>query len=107
LPPHVGVSVKRGITRLAGESVHPSVAQARTRDGARLALERLAEFRPLTLSTPITVEMDFYFSPQADIAALIPTVERIGDRTIRYQASDAAEAYRTFLATSYISRDAA
>ena len=107
LPPHVGVSVKRGITRLAGESVHPSVAQARTRDGARQALERLAEFRPLTLTTPITVEMDFYFSPQADIAALIPTVERIGDRTIRYQASDAAEAYRTFLATSYISREAA
>jgi len=106
LPPHIGVSVKRGITRLAGASVHPSEAQARTKAGAKQALERLAEWRPFTLTTPISVEMDFYFSPQADLASLIPTVERIGDRTIRYRSANAAEAYRTFLATSYISRQA-
>ena len=106
LPPHIGVSVKRGITRLSGASLHPSEARARTKEGARQALQRLSEWRPFTLTTPITVEMDFYFSPQADLASLIPTVERIGDRTIRYQSADAAEAYRTFLATSYISRQA-
>jgi D-amino peptidase len=106
LPPHISVAVKRGITRLAGESLHPSEARARTREGARQAVERLAEWRPFTLSTPITVEMDFYFSPQADLAALIPTVERVGDRTIRFQAADAAEAYRTFLATAYVIRAA-
>jgi D-amino peptidase len=106
LPPHVGVSVKRGITRLSGESLHPSEACARTKSGATRALEQLSASRPFTLSTPITVEMDFYFSPQADLASLIPTVERIGDRTIRYQSADAAEAYRTFLATSYVSRNA-
>jgi D-amino peptidase len=106
LPPHVGVSVKRGITRLSGESLHPSEACARIKAGAMRALEQLPSSRPFTLATPITVEMDFYFSPQADLASLIPTVERIGDRTIRYQSADAAEAYRTFLATSYISRNA-
>ncbi|HET8980369.1 MAG TPA: M55 family metallopeptidase [Solirubrobacteraceae bacterium] len=105
IPPHVGVSVKRGITRLAGESLHPAEARARIRDGARRAIERLGEFTPLTFDGPIAVEMDFYYSPQADVAALIPTVERVGDRTVRYQAADAAEAYRTFLATYYITRD--
>jgi D-amino peptidase len=105
LPPHVGVSVKRGITRMAGESVHPSVASDRIRAAAREALERLGEFEPLKVATPVTIDMDLYHSPQADITALIPGVERIGDRTVKFSAPNALEAYRTFLATYYIQRD--
>lgn len=105
LPSHVGVSVKRGITRLAGESPHPSEACNLIRDGARQAIERLAEFQPMQVSTPVTIEMDLYYSPQADVTALIPGVERVGDRTVRFSAEDAVEAYRTFLATYYIQRD--
>jgi D-amino peptidase len=105
LPPHVGVSVKRGISRLGGESVHPEVARERIRDGARQAIERLAEFEPLKVTTPVEIEMDLYHSPQADITALIPTVERVGDRTVRFESPDALRAYQTFLATYYIIRD--
>jgi D-amino peptidase len=105
LPPHVGVSVKRGISRLGGESVHPEVARERIRDGARQAIERLAEFEPLKVTTPVEIEMDLYHSPQADITALIPTVERVGDRTVRFASPDALRAYQTFLATYYIIRD--
>jgi len=105
LPPHVGVSVKRGITRLGGESLHPEVAREKIREAARQAIERLAEFEPLKVTTPVGIEMDFYFSPQADVAALIPTTERTGDRTVRFTAPDALAAYRTFLATYYITRD--
>jgi D-amino peptidase len=105
LPPHIGVSVKRGISRLGGESLHPEMARERIRDGARRAIERLAEWQPLRFTGPIDIEMDFYYSPQADIAALIPTLERTGDRTVRFQAADPVEAYRTFLATYYITRD--
>jgi D-amino peptidase len=105
LPPHVGVSVKRGISRLGGESVHPDVARERIRDGARQAIERLAEFKPLKVTTPVKIEMDLYHSPQADITALIPTVERVGDRTVRFESPDALRAYQTFLATYYIIRD--
>ncbi len=105
LPEHVGVSVKRGITRLAGESLHPSEACNRIRNAARQALERLGEFEPMKVATPVTIDMDLYHSPQADITALIPGVERIGDRTVKFTAPDALEAYRTFLATYYIQRD--
>lgn len=105
LPPHIGVSVKRGISRLGGASVHPEKAREMIRDGARRALEHLSEWQPLRFDGPIDIEMDFYYSPQADVAALIPTTERIGDRTVRFQASDPMEAYRTFLATYYITRD--
>jgi len=107
LPKHVGVTVKRGISRMAGESLHPTEARNRIREGARRALEQLADCQPLKVATPVNIEMDFYYSPQADIAALIPTTERVGDRTVRFQAADANEAYRTFLATYYITRDLA
>ncbi len=105
LPPHVGVSVKRGITRLSGESLHPEVAREKIRDAARQAIERLSEFQPMKVTTPVEVSMDFYFSPQADVAALIPTTERTGDRTVEFTSPDALTAYRTFLATYYITRD--
>jgi len=109
LPPHVGVSVKRGISRMGGESVHPSEARRLIREGAKQAIERVREgaIQPLVVETPVVIEIDFYFSPQADVSALIPTIERTGDRTVRFQSADAVEAYRTFLATYYISKDVA
>jgi D-amino peptidase len=106
LPAHVGVSVKRGITRFAGESVHPDEACAKIRDAAKQAIAGLSGFSPLKLQTPITVEEDLYYSYQADLVALMPGVERVGNRTIRFQANDAAEAYKTFLASYYLSRAA-
>lgn len=105
LPPHVGVSVKRGISRMGGESVHPDRARELIRTGARQAIEGLSQWKPLKVKTPVEIEMDLYYSQQADITALIPTVERIGDRTLRFKSPDAVEAYKTFLATYYIMRD--
>lgn len=102
LPEHVGVSVKRGITRLAGESLHPTEARKRIREGARTAIERLHEFTPMEVAKPVTVEIDHYWSLEADLTALIPGVERIGNRSVRFQSPDALEAYRTFLAAYYI-----
>ena len=104
LPPHVGVSVKRGITRFSGESPHPEVARERIKAGAKKAIEQLGGRQPLVLSTPITVEIDFYHSIEADISSLMPTVERTGDRSVRFIASNAIEAFRTFTASYFITR---
>jgi D-amino peptidase len=105
LPSHVGVSVKRGITRLAGESLHPSRAQELIRQGAKDAMAKVDQIQPFKVKTPVTVEMDLYFSQQADVATLIPTVERVADRTIRFTADNAKEAHRTFVATNIINRN--
>jgi D-amino peptidase len=104
LPPHVGVSVKRGITRLSGESLHPEVARERIKAAARSAIEQLSERKPLQLETPLTVDIDFYHSIEADASSMMPTVERTGNRSIRYVAPDALQAYRTFLASYYLTR---
>lgn len=105
IPPHVGLSVKRGISRFAGESLHPEESRRRIKAASIEALTRLDEWQPLKVDLPATVEIDFYHSPQADLAALIPTIERIGDRTVRYTSDDAVSAFRTFIATYYISKD--
>lgn len=102
---YVGVAVKWGVSRLGAESLHPELARERIRAGAEEALRRLREFPPYRVATPVRLEVDCYYSPQADLAALIPTTERLGDRTVAFTAPDALSAYRTFLATYYVSRD--
>ncbi len=96
---YVGVTTKRGISRFAAASLHPGAARDRIRAGAEEALRRLDEFVPFQVAQPLRLELDFYYSPQADITALIPTTERLGDRTLAFSAPDPLTAYRTFLAT--------
>ena len=42
--------------------------------------------------------IDFHHSGQADFAAVMPGFERVGDRGVRYQATDGVDAYRAFVA---------
>ena len=102
LPPHVGVAVKKGMTRFAADSLHPEEARERVRAGAREAVERRGEFAPLRFDGPVVVEQTLYFSQQADMVMMIPTMERVDGRTVRYESPTALDAYRTFIATSVI-----
>jgi D-amino peptidase len=81
-------------------SPHPSVARDRVRAGAEAAVRRAAagELRTLTLPPPVEVEVEFPRGVIADHAAIIPGVERIGDRGVRVVSDDPETAYRFFLA---------
>ncbi len=94
------VVVKRGVSRQAADSVHPSVARELVLAASRRAVERAAagELRPLVLPAPISVGIEFHHAGQADFAAVIPGFVRVGDRGVRYEADDAIEAYRAFVA---------
>ena len=105
LPPHVGVSVKKGLTRFAADSLHPEEARERIRAGAKEAVERQAEFGPLRFDAPIIVEETLYWSQQADMVMMIPTMERVDGRTVRYESPTALDAYQTFIATAFIAQN--
>ena len=81
-------------------SVHPTVAAERVREGAERAVRRAiaGELRPLEVEPPVAVEIDFDRGVVADHAAIVPGAERIGDRTVRFQADDPVVAFRGFLA---------
>ena len=104
LPPHVGVAVKKGLTRFAADSLHPEEARVRIRAGAKEAVERRAEFVPLRFESPVIVEETLYWSQQADMVMMIPGMERIDGRTLRYESPTALGAYQTFIATSMIAQ---
>jgi D-aminopeptidase len=50
------------------------------------------------------LEETFHYSQQAEMAMLIPTLERVDGRTVRFTAPDALSAYRTYIATSVIAQ---
>lgn len=104
LPPHVGVAVKKGLTRYAADSLHPEEARERVYAGAKAAVERRAEFAPLRFDAPIVVEETLYYSQQADMVMMIPGMERLDGRTVRYESPTALDAYKTFIATSVIAQ---
>ena len=94
------VVVKRGVSRRAAASVHPSQARDLVRDGAARAVKRAAagELRPLVVAPPVTIEVEYRNAGEADHAAVVPGAERYGDRGVRFTAPDARSAYRGFLA---------
>lgn len=87
LPSVEGVIVKRSNSRYSAASVHPTVAADMIRAGARAALTRLDQSEATRVGTTLTMEIDFYRTDMADVAALVPGVERVSPRTIRYEAS--------------------
>ena len=81
-------------------SVHPSEARSRVREGAERAVRRAAagELHRLQVAPPVAIEVDYARGVIASHGAIMPGVERVGDRTLRYAADDAETAFRGFLA---------
>jgi D-amino peptidase len=80
-------------------SVHPTVARQRVCEGAERAVRRAAagELRTLDVARPVTIEIDVARGVIADHAAIMPGVERIGDRTVRFAHDDPETAFRGML----------
>lgn len=95
------VVVKRAVSWEAADSVHPSRARELIRVGAKRAVERAIRpeggLEPLRLEPPIELVIEFASPVHADLVAVIPGVDRTGDRGVRYASSDPTETYRAFL----------
>ena len=95
------VTVKRGVSWQAADSIHPSRARELIRQAAQRAVERAttsdSQLVPLELEAPLRLRIAFQHPGQADIAATIPGFNRTGDRGIEYETDDAITLYRAFL----------
>jgi D-amino peptidase len=99
--PNAGrIVVKEAAGGNAAVSLHPSAARDLIRAGAERAVQRAiaGEFKPLTMTPPVVVEVEYRNAIAADYAAIVPGAERFGDRGVRFEAPDAETAYRGFLA---------
>ncbi len=92
------VAVKDGISRYAAKTLHPSKAHALIEEAAMKAVQRIGEIKPLTMVGPYSLEIELAQSSMADMAELIPGVERIAARVVRFTHADYITAYKCFRA---------
>jgi len=97
-PGVTGVIVKESIGYFAVDSLSPDVARERIRAGARAAIANVANVKPYVFQTPIALELDFMRVENADFAELIPGIDRIGGRTVRFVHDDFRVVFKTFIA---------
>jgi D-amino peptidase len=88
------VGVKRTIRLQTAELLHPEECRRLIREGAKRAIERLASFRPTRPGSPTTVDISYKNPDLAEIASVIPTVERTSRYSVRFQSEDYLKAYR-------------
>lgn len=64
--------------------------------GIKRAVEKLnnKELRAFKIETPVDVEIRFLNSAYAEVADLLPGVERIDGKTIRFTANTVEDAYK-------------
>ncbi|WP_214323424.1 M55 family metallopeptidase [Nonomuraea sediminis] len=82
------VAVKKGIDKFSAELLPPSVAQARIREAAARALDRLPDFAPYVEPAPYTLGVEWNSTAIASAAALIPGVKLAGPRHTEFTTDE-------------------
>jgi len=98
----VTVEVKQSITRFAADSLHPEEARRRIREGARLATMRAPTLRPYVVEPPLVLTIGLLSSGFADAAELVPGIERLDARRVRFVAASAREMLRALVTVTKI-----
>ncbi len=105
IPGSEGLSVKDGIGFYAARTMHPLEAREKITAGVRAALAKRIARPPLRLTMPITLEIELDNLPHTDTAALVPGVERVSGRVVRYTANDALTIYKVARVIMALARD--
>lgn len=91
------VIVKEAVGRHAAKSLAPAVACRRIREATAKALKR-KKHRRFTIEAPITLEVDFSKTVEADMAEITPGALRTGGRTVAFTHHDYGEVFRAWRA---------
>lgn len=97
LPWAVGVAVKDGIGNFSCETLTPGAAQEALRRGAARAVAAIPDAKPFVFDPPITLEITTMQIEQADYIAMVPGVERVDGRTLRFRHDDYLAVYGMFV----------
>src|SRR5512135_1916557 len=94
----VTAPVKDAIGRTAARLVPMQEARKGIKDRAADAVRHAAQMKPFKIATPCKFELDFYVSSQADMAMMVPGVQRVNPRTVAFQADEYLKGFRTLRA---------
>ncbi|HTU30729.1 MAG TPA: M55 family metallopeptidase [Solirubrobacteraceae bacterium] len=107
MPDIEAVVVKRSITRVAAESVHPDRARQLIHAGAGAAMQRAGSASAPSIELPATLEITFLTADMAEMATWIREVERAGARTVTVTGSEPLALYRAFTTIVALTRSIA
>ncbi len=75
----------------SARTLTPDASAEQIRQKVSAALRRIREFKPYTVTTPVTLDIQFKNYRPAEILSYLPIVQRIGSRTIRFVGRDMIE----------------
>ena len=97
------VAVKDGVARQAARTLSLKKAHSLIESAAQRAVQRVGQIKPFTLSNPYTLEIELTSTGGADMAELIPGVERVAPRVVKFVHDDYLVAYKCFRAIIAVS----
>lgn len=89
-----GVVAKVGVSRNVAICSSPKKVRKLIRSAAKRALQRATDFKPFTVDSPVTVEVEYSHPNYADMKARTPGIERVDARTIRYSGDNLLDVMR-------------
>jgi D-amino peptidase len=75
----------------SARSLTPAMAQEKIKNGARAAVKRINEFKPIRDESPITVELTLKSRMSIEWLGYLPFIERTGAHTVQFVASNILE----------------
>ena len=94
--------VKHSHGRGVARTLHPSAAREGIKQAAAEVVGSAGEFGPFIPEPPFVLEVDVLNTGIADLCALVPFTERVGPRTIRFEAHDFVTVFRCLLTWTYM-----
>jgi D-amino peptidase len=88
------VTVKEGVGRNAAKCLSPIKARSLIKIGAKNALLKVKNFKPLILKPPINLDIVFFSTGMADMAEMVPGAKRKDGRTVSFISNDYLEMYK-------------
>jgi D-amino peptidase len=92
------VAVKKALGAFAAQSLHPTVAHEKIREGAKLATEQAKSIQPLKIESVYEIAIEFKHTNMAQMVSYMPTIELIDGRTIKYVTNDLIEGSKVLMA---------
>ncbi|KKN54422.1 hypothetical protein LCGC14_0592690 [marine sediment metagenome] len=96
--------VKRAVGRYAAKTLTPQNAQELIQKKTKIALEKRDKIKPFKQKAPYRFDVNFLRSSMADMAELIPQVERTGGRSVRFVIDDYIKGFKLLRALIYLAR---
>jgi D-amino peptidase len=82
---------KRSLSFHSAETLTPEASCERIAVGVKAALNRLHDFKPYVVKTPVTLEISFKNYMPAEMISYLRAVQRVDSHTIRFIGKDMAE----------------